>query len=118
MLSAEREFLSASVAVWEEIERLEVAQGGYGGLDASTELRRRERYAWERYRDTRAAGAVPVWQAVEGILADSLARVVRVERDLAEGDVELARFMLDDVERDLSAALRALQARPVGADAP
>jgi hypothetical protein len=50
--TAEREFLAASVAVWREIDRLAAQPGGYSGLDASTELRRRERAAWEAYRET------------------------------------------------------------------
>lgn len=49
MRDAEREFLEASVAVWREIDRLTEA-GPYKGLDASTDLRIRERQAWERYR--------------------------------------------------------------------
>jgi hypothetical protein len=48
--TAEREFLAASVAVWREIDRLAAQPGGYSGLDASTELRRRERAAWEAFR--------------------------------------------------------------------
>lgn len=52
-VEAEREFLAASVAVWEEIERLTEENGTYPGLPQSTELRQRERAAWERYRDSR-----------------------------------------------------------------
>lgn len=46
---AEREFLAASVAVWREVDRLE-AEGPYPGIPPETDLRQRERAAWERYR--------------------------------------------------------------------
>ncbi len=46
---AEREFLDASVAVWREVDRLEAA-GPYPGIAPTTDLRERERAAWERYR--------------------------------------------------------------------
>lgn len=45
------DFLEASVDVWREVDRLSAEPDGYRGLDASTELRQREREAWERYRD-------------------------------------------------------------------
>jgi hypothetical protein len=48
--NAEKAFLDASVAVWREIDRLRAEPGGYRGLDQSTDLRRRERAAWEKYR--------------------------------------------------------------------
>jgi hypothetical protein len=48
---AEREFVDASVAVWREIDRLSSAPEGYRGLHSSTSLRKREKAAWERYRD-------------------------------------------------------------------
>jgi len=58
---AERVFLRTSVAVWREIDRLTAEHDGvYPGLPAGDELRRREREAWERYRDLldrRPAGA-------------------------------------------------------------
>lgn len=69
-----QEFLAASVAVWREIDRLSAEPDGYPGLDASTDLRRRERDAWEAYRavldaadDTEPApsGDQPRW-TVEG----------------------------------------------------
>lgn len=44
--NAEHEFLQASVAVWQEIDK------GGPPLDSSVELRKRERAAWEKYRDT------------------------------------------------------------------
>lgn len=60
-LSAEREFLNASIAVWREIDRLSESPEGYKGLDASTELRRRERAAWEKYKASLTTPAnVPV----------------------------------------------------------
>lgn len=58
---AERAFLSASVAVWREIDRLSDEPAGYAGLAESTALRQTERAAWERYRAALAgdAGEVP-----------------------------------------------------------
>jgi hypothetical protein len=54
---AEKAFLAASTAVWREIERIEASGEGYHGIAASTRLRRKEREAWERYRDAlEAAG--------------------------------------------------------------
>lgn len=47
--NAEQEFLEASVAVWREVDRLE-AEGPYPGIPPETDLRQRERVAWERYR--------------------------------------------------------------------
>jgi hypothetical protein len=44
------EFLAASVAVWREIDRLSAEPGGYRGLAGGTDLRVRERAAWEAYR--------------------------------------------------------------------
>lgn len=49
-IAAEREFLAASVAVWREIDRLSVEPGGYRGLAPETDLRQRERAAWDQYR--------------------------------------------------------------------
>jgi hypothetical protein len=46
---AEREFLDASIAVWRELDK-RVPYTSANALDASTELRKRERVAWERYR--------------------------------------------------------------------
>lgn len=50
MSAAEREFLDASIAVWREIDRLSAQPGGYPGLPPETDLRQRERAAWEAYR--------------------------------------------------------------------
>ena len=45
------EFVSASIAVWREIDRLTAENDGtYPGLPQSTALRQRERAAWERFR--------------------------------------------------------------------
>lgn len=49
MVRVEREFLAASVAVWREVDRLE-AEGPYPGIPPETDLRQRERAAWEAYR--------------------------------------------------------------------
>jgi hypothetical protein len=48
---AEREFLAASVAVWREIDWLCARPEGYHGLSSSTDLRKQELVAWERYRE-------------------------------------------------------------------
>lgn len=47
----ESAFLDASIAVWREVDRQFSEDGEYTGIEASTELRKRERTAWERYRD-------------------------------------------------------------------
>lgn len=57
---AEIEFLLASIAVWEEIDKHIDGEGHYRGgvpeaLQPSNELRRRELEAWRRYRDLRSA---------------------------------------------------------------
>ena len=54
--TAEAEFLAASVAVWQEIDRLDSRPEGYKPTDMDIELRRQEQAAWERYRDSMAAG--------------------------------------------------------------
>jgi hypothetical protein len=46
----EQEFLDASIAVWREIDRLSAVPGGYRGLHPTTDLRLRERAAWEELR--------------------------------------------------------------------
>jgi hypothetical protein len=48
---AREEFLAASVAVWREIDRLASRPEGYHPTAMDAELRKRERAAWERYRD-------------------------------------------------------------------
>ena len=48
---ARDEFLTASVAVWREIDRLDAEPAGYHPVRMSVDLRRAERAAWERYRD-------------------------------------------------------------------
>lgn len=53
---AREAFLSASVAVWREIDRLDAEPDGYHPIRMSVELRQRERAAWERYRDMLAGG--------------------------------------------------------------
>ncbi len=45
------DFLAASVAVWREIDRLDSRPEGYHPTAMDVELRKRERAAWERYRD-------------------------------------------------------------------
>ena len=50
VVRAEREFLAAAVAVWREGDRLE-GKGSYPGIAPETDLRQRERAAWNRYRD-------------------------------------------------------------------
>jgi hypothetical protein len=50
--NARDEFLAVSVRVWREIDRLSAEPNGYKGIEASHELRVRERKAWERYRET------------------------------------------------------------------
>jgi hypothetical protein len=73
-LTAEREFLDASIAVWREIDRRQREPGsGYTGLSAATDLRRRERAAWERYRDE-------VLDASEGRAAAMRTRTARTRR--------------------------------------
>lgn len=52
---ARQEFLRASVAVWREIDRLSAEPSGYRGLPPETDLRKRERAAWQSYRDLLAA---------------------------------------------------------------
>lgn len=47
---AEREFLEASVAVWRELDKREPYTSA-NALDSSTELRKREKAAWEHYKD-------------------------------------------------------------------
>lgn len=47
---AKREFLSASIAVWREIDRLSALPDGYNGLPQGTDPRKRELAAWEVYR--------------------------------------------------------------------
>lgn len=49
------DFLDASVAVWEEIDRLGALPGGYRGLPQSDELRIREAAAWEALKERRDA---------------------------------------------------------------
>ena len=49
--AAEADFLTASIAVWREIDRLDAEPDGYHPTRMSVELRQRERAAWERYRD-------------------------------------------------------------------
>ena len=59
LMSAEREFLIASVAVWREIDRLSGDE--YRGIEITKEgvaLRRREREAWERYRELLDRGLI------------------------------------------------------------
>ena len=46
---AERAFIDASVAVWREVDRLE-AEGPYPGIPPESDLRQRERAAWEAYK--------------------------------------------------------------------
>ncbi len=48
---AQAEFLAASVTVWREIDRLDSRPEGYRPTAMDVELRKRERAAWERYRD-------------------------------------------------------------------
>lgn len=47
---AERRFLDASIAVWREVDRLTADGTPYPGISADTDLRVRERAAWEVYR--------------------------------------------------------------------
>ena len=50
---AEKEFLEASIAVWRELDAISAKPEGYTSataLNASSELRKREQVAWERYR--------------------------------------------------------------------
>ena len=49
--AAREEFLAASMAVWREIDRLDAEPERYHPVRMSVELRKRERAAWERYRD-------------------------------------------------------------------
>jgi hypothetical protein len=51
LAEAQAEFLAASVAVWREIDRLDSRPEGYHPTAMDLELRKRERAAWERYRD-------------------------------------------------------------------
>jgi hypothetical protein len=51
LVVARDEFLAASVAVWREIGRLDSRPEGYHPIAMDVELRKRERAAWERYRD-------------------------------------------------------------------
>lgn len=50
LVEAERVFLDASIAVWREVDRLTRDVGAYPGIPMTSELRLRERAAWERYR--------------------------------------------------------------------
>jgi hypothetical protein len=53
-------FITASVAVWREIDRLEAEPDGYHPVRMSVELRKAERAAWERYRPfAGSAGEMP-----------------------------------------------------------
>ena len=45
------DFIDASMAVWREIDRLELRAEGYRPTDLGIELRNRERVAWRRLRD-------------------------------------------------------------------
>jgi hypothetical protein len=47
---AQAAFLSASIAVWREIDRLDSQPEGYHPIRMSVELRKAERAAWERLR--------------------------------------------------------------------
>ena len=49
--AAEQAFLEASVAVWREIDRLDTRPEGYHPTAMDVDLRKRERAAWEQYRD-------------------------------------------------------------------
>jgi hypothetical protein len=51
LASARAGFLAASVAVWRETGRLASRPEGYHPTAMDVELRKRERAAWERYRD-------------------------------------------------------------------
>lgn len=51
LAEAQAAFLAASIAVWQEIDRLDAGPGGYHPTRMSAELRQREREAWSRYRD-------------------------------------------------------------------
>lgn len=62
---AERAFLDASIEVWREIDRLSAEPGGYQGIDASTELRQRERAAWITYRNLLDQGDDLPWDYPE-----------------------------------------------------
>lgn len=48
--TAEREFLDVSIEVWRELDKRE-PYTSVNALDSATELRKREKAAWERYRD-------------------------------------------------------------------
>lgn len=57
--AAEQEFLAASVAVWQEIDRLTDESGTYPGLPQSSNLRIRERAAWDAYKPWLTSGSSP-----------------------------------------------------------
>lgn len=58
--TAMTEFLDASVAVWREIDRLSTLPEGYKGLPPDTDLRIRERVAWEKYKAMLDAAPAPI----------------------------------------------------------
>lgn len=77
----EQEFIQASVAVWRELDKREPYTSA-NALDASTELRKREKAAWRRYRDE-LDGTPPAPSAAESPWCDACQSYHRTPRDEA-----------------------------------